>query len=227
MTAVASVLAAIAAVKAVATITPADEQDLTPTDAKLATWGITPATPQGLADLAAILWFTAQAFRLGLVSTVLLPAFSDDPHGAFAGGDALVASRTEALTRILDSFYDVLVPYPEPKGGHGGQPLSLADNVVFVVSGDTPKTPFNRNGWGDGTPGNSNLMYVRSNGYLKPGWFGSITPTTGFTNAAALPLPATVAAQLGILFAISRGNAPAVAAASAAPFAGVVATPLP
>ena len=237
MTVVTSVASAIAAVKAVATLSSADEQSLTATDANLATWGITAATPAVLVSLAQLLWFTANAFRLGLVATVLMPAFNDDPHGAFAGGDTLVATRTEILAKILDGFYAELAAHPEPKGGHSGNPLSLADNVVLVVSGDTFKNSFNRNGWSDGTPGNSNLLYVRSNGYLKPGWFGSIAPTspgrtnfdptTGIATAGSPEPPATIAAQLGILFAISRGKTAAVTAVSAAPFAGVVANPLP
>ena len=30
--------------------------------------------------------------------------------------------------------------------------LSLADNLVFTVTGDTPKNPLQRMGWPDGTP---------------------------------------------------------------------------
>jgi hypothetical protein len=172
---------------------------------------------------------------LAFISTVLMPAFNDDPHGAFAGGDAQPAMRADSLARILDGFYAELAAHPEPKCSPVGTPLSLADNVVTIVSGDTPKTPFNRNGWGDGTPGNSNLVYVRSNGYLKPGWFGDLNATNGRVNFdpatgaqfAAANAVSTTAAQLGILFAITRGNVAAVSAASTAPYAGVVATTLP
>jgi hypothetical protein len=113
-------------------------------------------------------------------------------------------------------------------------PPSLADNVVMVVSGDTYKNPFERAGWSDGTPGNSNLLIVRSNGFVKPGWFGAITPgtrtnfdpTTGELAPSASPgpnhTPSTTAAQLGLLYAITRGNTAVVAQVSAAPYAGVI-----
>ena len=226
---------AIGAIRGVTPLSPAVEQDLRPSPAKLASWGIDAATPKSLADLASNLLFTANAFRLGLVSTVLMPAFNDDPHGAFSGGDAAAASRANALARVLDSFYGELALHAEPKCSPVGTPLSLADNVVLVVSGDTPKSSFNRNGWGDGTPGGANLLYVRSNGYLKPGWLGSIgpngrvnfDPTTGMPSPSALPAVSTTAAQLGILFAIARGDVAAVAKASAAPYAGVIASSLP
>lgn len=106
---------------------------------------------------------------------------------------------------------------------------------MLIVSGDTPKNSFQRAGWPDGTVGNSNLLYVRSNGYLKPGWFGSLTPTTrtNFDPTTGAPSGSgpgpdpTAAAQLGILFAIARGDATAVARASAAAHSGVVETTLP
>ena len=71
---------------------------------------------------------------------------------------------------------------------------------------------------------------MRSNGFLKPGWFGAITSgartnfdaTTGALDVAATTASSTAAAQLGALFAISRGNTAAVTQASSAPFAGVV-----
>lgn len=226
------------AVEAVRSVTPlsfAVEQDLRPAPAKLATW-TDPNGPAALVNFAKALLFTANAFRLGLISTVLLPAFNDDPHGAFAGGNAMVTARADALARILDSFYAELATNVEPKCGHAGKALSLADNVVLIVSGDTPKNSFQRSGWPDGTVGNSNLLYVRSNGYLKPGWFGGLSPTTrtnfdpttGAAKSGAGPDPdSTAAAQLGILFAIARGDAASVARASAAPYVGVIETPLP
>ena len=230
---VANIDGAIAALRLVTSISPAVEQDLRPSATTIATW-VNAQMPTAVTDFARNLLFTANAFRLGLISTVLMPAFNDDPHGAFAGGDWQPAACADVVARILDGFYAELAAHSEPKCSPVGTPLSLADNVVTIMSGDTPKTPFNRNGWGDGTPGNSNLVYVRSNGYLKPGWFGDLTmngrvnfdPATGAQFAAANAL-STTAAQLGILFAITRGNVAAVTAASSAPYAGVVATTLP
>jgi hypothetical protein len=230
---VATVEGAIGAIGSVTPLSPALEQSLRPAPATLASWGINAATPGTVVALANNLLFAANAFRLGLVSTVLMPAFNDDPHGAWAGGDTFAAARADALARILDGFFAELAQHTEPKANPDGKPLSLADNVVLVVSGDTPKNPFNRDGWSDGTPGGSNLVYVRANGYLKPGWFGRISvngrtnfdPTTGLLNATT-PVPASSAAmQLAILFAIARGNAGIVSAASTAPYAGVVANP--
>jgi hypothetical protein len=132
-------------------------------------------------------------------------------------------------------FYAELATSTESRCSNAGQPLPLADNVVLLVSGDTFKNSFNRNGWGDGTPGNSNLLFVRSNGFLKPGWFGTIAPgvrtnfdpATGVASATANLNASTAAAQLGILFAIARGNTAAVAQVSSAPFGGVIETTLP
>lgn len=232
---VVDVAAAIQALKAVTPISPAVEQDLTPSSAQLASYGVTGATPALVAALARNLAFAANAFRLGLVGTVVMRGFNNDPHGAFDSGDA--TPRAIDLTNLLDGFYADLAAHHEPTCGVDGRAPSLADNTVLAVSGDTYKTPFNRFGWGDGTPGNSNLLYVRSNGFLKPGWFGSITtaavpnaridfdPTTGELAPVPSPnpTPATRAAQLGLLYAISRGNAAAVAQVSAAPYQGVIA----
>jgi len=224
---------AITALRAVTPISPEVEQELRPSPVKLASWGIDAGTPNSLATLARTLLFTANAFKRGLVSTVLMPAFNDDPHGAFNSADA--AARADGLARVLDGFYAELATSTEPRCSNAGRPLSLADNVVLLVSGDTFKNSFNRAGWPDGTPGNSNLLFVRSNGFLKPGWFGAITPgvrtnfdpATGAASATANLNASTAAAQLGILFAIARGNTAAVAQASNAPFGGVIETTLP
>jgi hypothetical protein len=87
-TTAADIDAAITALRAVVPVSPALEQELRPSAATLATWIDAPA-PQALIDMARRLLFTANAFRLGLVSTVLLPGLNDHPHGAFAGGNAL------------------------------------------------------------------------------------------------------------------------------------------
>jgi hypothetical protein len=109
--------------------------------------------------------------------------------------------------------------------------VSLADNVVFIATGDTPKNSFNANGWPDDTPGNSNFIYFRSNGWLQPGWFGGIDsvagrqlfdPTTGLSSAVAKASDDDDAARLAILFAITRGNTQAVTAVSSAAYQGAV-----
>ncbi len=223
---------AISAINEVTPLSAEVEASLRPTNATLASWGIDGSTPASFATLARNLLFAANAFRLGLVSTVVIPGTNDDPHSAFDGGTA--PQRADLLTKILDGFYTELAAHSEGTCGHNGPPLSLADNVVLVVSGDTFKNPFDRAGWGDGTPGGANLLYVRSNGYLKPGWFGALTPgtRTNFDPDTGAPtalgaVPATNAARLGLLFAISRGDTAAVTAVSSAPYGGLVASPLP
>jgi hypothetical protein len=223
------------AISAIDEITPLSaevEASLRPTNAVLAGWGVDDSTPASFATLARHLLFAANAFRLGLVSTVVIRGTNDDPHGAFDGGTA--TSRADLLTKILDGFYTELAAHSEANCGHDGVALSLADNVVLMVTGDTFKTPFNRTGWGDGTPGGANLLYVRSNGWLKPGWFGALTPDTrtnfdpdtGAPTSLGAPI-ASNAARLGALFAISRGDAAAVAAVSSQTYGGLVASPLP
>ena len=44
----------------------------------------------------------------------------------------------------------------------------------ITIHGDTTKDPLTKGGWPDGTPGNTNVVYVYSAGHLKSGWFGSI-----------------------------------------------------
>jgi hypothetical protein len=223
---------AIAAIAAATPISAEIQADLQPSATTLASWGIDGSTPAAFATLARNLLFAANAFRLSLVSTVVMRGTNDDPHGAYDGGTA--TATADLLTKILDGFYAELHAHTEANCGHGGPPVSLADNVVLVVSGDTFKNPFNKAGWADGTPGNSNLLYVRANGWLKPGWFGAIAPSTrtnfnpdtGELDPSALNgTPSSTAARLGLLFAIGRGNAAAVTAVSSSGYGGVVAAP--
>ncbi len=225
---------AVSAIDAVTPLSSEVEASLRPTNATLATWGVDGSTASSVATLARNLLFAANAFRLGLVSTVVISGLNDDPHGAFADVNGFLKPRADTLTKVLDGFYAELAAHSETTCGHANGPLSLADNVVLVVSGDTFKNPFDRNGWGDGTPGGANLLYVRANGYLKPGWFGVLAPATRTnfdpdTGAPSATSAATssAAARLGLLFAIGRGNTEAVTAVSSASYGGVVASPLP
>lgn len=208
-------------------ITAAQQLLLQPAAAQLARYvpaGATPAETDFGTDLA----FTANAFKLGLINTVMVPAFRDDPHGAFDDGTA--GTRADHLAATLDAFYTDLAATPEPSCSHAGQQITLADNVVTVVDGDTPKNSFNHAGWPDGTPGNSNWLYLRSNGFTKPGWFGDIEPTartnfdpaTGLTDPNAAVAPATAATFAGVLYSIARGDKARVGTATTAPFDGVI-----
>ena len=76
---------------------------------------------------------------------------------------------------------------------------------------------------------------MRSNSFLKPGWFGRISvngrsnfdPATGVADTTTLAGVSTTAAPLGIFDAMTRGKVAAVTALSPAAFAGVVATTHP
>ncbi|MEO8698773.1 MAG: hypothetical protein ABI867_01985 [Kofleriaceae bacterium] len=205
---------------------------LRPTPTQLARYGITGATQTGMVNLATQLAFTANAFKLGLIATVIMPAFNDDPHGAFDSG--LATQRANELALALDAFYADLAQASETTCGNNGSALSLADNTVLIVTGDTPKNSFDRVGWPDGTPGSLNLMYVRGNGFTKPGWFGSASvmagmalrtnfnPNTGADDPTVATVTSTNAAYAATLFAIARGNRTAVGQFTSAPFDGVV-----
>src|SRR6185436_8502354 len=93
--------------------------------------------------------------------------------------------------------------------------LTLADNLVFTVSGDTPKNPLQRMGWPDGTPNNSNWLYVMGNGYLKTGWFGGVKadgstpgfdPTTGNEVAGQSANTTSAAAGAAAAYAVAKGD---------------------
>ena len=109
---------------------------------------------------------------------------------------------------------------------------------VLIVSGDTPKDSFNSNGWPDGTTANYNLLYVRSNGWLTPGWFGQVSPlgkadfspTTGQQVSPSTPASSASArngALGGVLHAISRGNAAFVNLSGVGACQGVLAPTAP
>jgi hypothetical protein len=204
------------------------QMQLKPTPAQLSRYVPMMATMPEI-DFATSLAFTANAFRAGVLASIVLPAFDDDPHGAFDTG--IATGRANDLAMALDAFYRDLAMGFEATCGHGGMPLSVADNTVMIISGDTPKNSFASAGWADGTGGNANLLYVRSNGFTKSGWFGALTPMGGRTNfdpntgalSSASNLSSSDAAWAGALYAIARGDDGKVAAFTMAPHAGVIA----
>lgn len=227
----ADVDAAVAALRTVTTVSAATEAALRPDPVTLASWyGASPSVTN--ARLAERLLFTANAFRAGLIGTVLIQV-ADDPHGAFI--DGIATPSADQLVGILHGFEVELAGATEPACRVDGAPVALADNVVVVVLGDTPKDSFTAFGWPDGTPGNSNWMYVRSNGYLRPGWFGSITndvagrigfdPATGMLSDAATQADDAAAADRALLYAITRGDTAAVDAFAPGPYQGLVVPP--
>ena len=176
---------------------------------QVATWaGGGVAADNKMLAMTETLIITANAFKLGLTPHVTFAAFLDDPHGAFAGApDALF----DGMGRALQTFQSTLDAVPDPM--RAGK--FLGDRLVITMSGDTTKNPHSRVGWGDGTPGGSNLLYVQGAGYLPGGFHGDVTKTarvnwdvTTGDNAAATPTAAcTSAAAAAALYAVSGGVA--------------------
>jgi hypothetical protein len=179
------------------------------TTTDLTNYGITGTTPTKLQDLAKTLIIAAKAFATGLTSSVILPAFRDDPHGAF--GDLPTTTNTvQSLGKIMDAFYaDLMARDDATCAGH-----KVGESVVISIHGDTPKDPLNQSGWPDGTENNANWTYVFGNGWLKTGWFGGISaggavtgwnPGTGGTStltSSQLAMPASAA----IAYAVAKGD---------------------
>jgi hypothetical protein len=182
---------------------------LTPSDADMTRYGINAGTRSNVQDIARVLMVTAKAFKLGLTSSVVLPAMRDDPHGAFNDMGSLTSTVT-SLGMVLDGFYADLDATPDDQCSG----KSLADSLVMTIHGDTPKNPLDRSGWPDGTPQNSNWIYVLGNGYLKSGWFGGVQtdgsvkgfdPATGNENGNSSASTAA-AASAAVAFAIAKGD---------------------
>jgi hypothetical protein len=188
---------------------------LTPTAADLTLFGVGTGTPGAVADMSRAMITTMKAFSLGLTSMLVIRGFNNDPHGLFGGGNAQAQGVGEAIGKMMNGLYALGKSLQDP----GCSSKTLADALVFSVSGDTYKQPFNRSGWGDGTPGDSNILYVMGAGHIKTGWFGEIVNNntvrawdiaTGNVNAGANY--ANVRNQLGaaagaaVLFAVAKGD---------------------
>jgi hypothetical protein len=178
-------------------------------DADLARYGVSSTSRPQNVSIARTLIITAKAFAHGLTSQVVLPAFDDDPHGAFNDMGNLERTARE-LGTSLDAFLDDLMLIDDPTCGGA----KIGENVVVSVHGDTPKNPLDRGGWPDGTPGNSNWTYVLGAGHLRTGWFGGIRrngdvvgfdPTTG-DDADVSSASTANAAAAAITYAVARGD---------------------
>jgi hypothetical protein len=186
---------------------------LTPTAADEALFGLTPTTPGAVTQMTRAMITTIKAFSLGLTSMLILRGFNNDPHGLFAGGDAQAMATGAALGKMWNGLYDLAKSRPDP--ACSGK--TLADSLVATITGDTYKSPFNRDGWGDGTPMGSSIVYVMGGGYTKSGWFGSIDagntaqgwdPGTGVTGGAYTGRGAMLGQSAGAaaLYAVARGD---------------------
>jgi hypothetical protein len=140
--------------------------------------------------------------------------FNNDPHGMFANGNAQAAGVAGAMSKMLDGLYKLGKSLQDP----ACSAKTLADAMVFSVSGDTFKQPFDRNNWGDGTPGGANLLYVMGAGHVKSGWFGELSnantvkafdiATGNISNAGSNTVRGQLSAAAGAaaLFAVAKGD---------------------
>jgi len=182
---------------------------LTPSQAELDRY-LMGATQNTLVEIAKTLITSLKAFKLGLTQSVVLRCFNDDPHGAFGDMDNL-GRTVGSLGNMLNEWMVDAATIPDPVSPE----KTLADAVVLTVHGDTPKDPLERNGWPDGTPNNSNWLYVMGNGYTKTGWHGrvrangqtdSFDPATGDDVANQQADTQTGAANAAVAFAVARGD---------------------
>ena len=200
---------------------------LSPTADDLTRYGLDSGTPSKLSEIGRSLITTAKAFKLGLTQSVIVPVMRDDPHGAFADMPTLLMT-VALLGKMLDEFMADLQAEKDPLCSE----RTLADNVVLTVHGDTPKDPREKGGWPDGTPGNSNWIYVMGNGHLKTGWFGGVKAdgsVSGFDPTTGAEVPGQVAdatsapAGAAVAYAVAKGDMKRVADFYSGPsIAGVV-----
>jgi hypothetical protein len=183
---------------------------LAPAASDLTNYGIDSGTPTKLSEIGKALITSVRAFKLGLTQAVVIPAMMDDPHGAFADMPTLLAT-VKQLGGMLDQFMSDMAQIQDPVCSN----TTLADNLVITVHGDTPKDPRNRDGWPDGTPDNSNWLYVMGNGYLKTGWFGGVHAdgsTSGFDPTSGKDMPGqsadttSAAAGAAAAYAVAKGD---------------------
>lgn len=180
--------------------------------ADLDRYGIDGTTRGNVRDIGRALIVAVKAFKMGLTNSVALPAMRDDPHGAFADGSAM--SVPPMLKKVFDGFMTDLKNTVDDNTGK-----VLADDTVMTICGDTTKNPLQRGGWPDGTPNNSNVVWVYSAGHLKSGWFGGTkrdNTVTGFDasgNAAAYNGGNTAKfAMASIAYAIAKRDERAISA---------------
>jgi hypothetical protein len=182
---------------------------LMPTPADDMRYGIQGA-PTNVMEIGRAMCIAVKAFKLGLTSSVIMPAMRDDPHGAFNNMQGLM-NNVMMLGKIFDAFMADCAATPDPSGC--GKPLS--EGIAFTIHGDTPKTPLNRGGWPDGTPQNSNWLYVYGNGFLKTGWHGGImangtvngyNPADGSNVQGQSAATTANASTAAALYAVAKGD---------------------
>ena len=186
-------------------------EQLRPTAADDAMYGVSAQSPTAIVEIAHAMITAIKAFKLGLTSSVIVPAFRDDPHGMFAGGDAEAQASALAIGKLFDGFLAHAAATADPSCSG----KSLDQNLVITIHGDTPKDPLQRSGWPDGTPDNSNWLYVFGNGYVKTGWFGGVgaggavsgyNPATGADVPGQSSAATATAAAAAAAYAVAKGD---------------------
>lgn len=167
---------------------------LTVTPADIARYGATGAS-NGATRYAQALAFTVKAFKLGLTNNVSFVGYTNDPHGFFDQGD--FRTEPQVIRKVIQTFMEEMAATADPVTGE-----NLDKNLVFIVHGDTYKSPTNRGGWGDGTPNNSNVTYVYSSGDIKAGWHGDVS-AAGATTLDDAGKPVAYNAANGLAGAMS------------------------
>jgi hypothetical protein len=184
--------------------------ELAPTAADLMAYGVDGNTPTKLGEIGRAMITAVKAFKLGLTQAVVIPAMMDDPHGAFADM-ATLQMTVKALGGMLDQFLADMALVQDPLCTS----RTLADDVVITIHGDTPKDPRNKDGWPDGTPSDSNWIYVMGNGYLKTGWFGGVHAdgsVSGFDPTSGKDMPGqtsdatSASAGAAAAYAVAKGD---------------------
>jgi hypothetical protein len=151
------------------------------TAAEILQFAGTSTLSNGATRYAQALIFALKAMQLGLTHTIAFRGFTNDPHGFFDSGIAGARAELKVIRQIVKSFIEKADTVIDPVCG-----APLSRNLVIAGSGDTYKAPFNQGGWGDGTPGNSSIIFTYSGGDIKSGWHGNVTQAGGPTvlNAA-------------------------------------------
>jgi hypothetical protein len=133
----------------------------------------------------------------------------------------------KTLGSVLNAFIADAMALPDPSGGSG---KTLADSLVFTITGDTPKTGLKRSGWPDGTVNNHNLVFAWGGGWLKTGWFGNLDaagklttwdPQTGGAGTMTSQALGASAAS-AVAYAVTRGDARRVGDFGGTPPPGVI-----
>ena len=186
-----------------------------PTNAQLELYGYSTAVPpvQTMIESTAA---ALNAMGLGLTRMIAMPAFNNDPHGMFAGGDAN-ALRTAVS---IGKYFEGIVAHGNTIVDPDDPSKKLADTLIATVTGDTMKEPFQRSQWPDGTPNGASVMYVWGQQFVKKGWFGgflndetamAFNPNTGQNVArgdagAVTGAAAFSAAAAAVAYAVAAGE---------------------